>query len=356
MNKMSFRWYGDGDLITLAQIKQIPGVTEIVSELPNIPNGEVWPGEQIAGLKAKINQSGFEFHVVESLHVHDAIKLGTADRDHYIENYRQSLVNLAANGITTVCFSFMPVFNWTRTDFSYRLPDGSTSLAFKQQELEGGIDSFLANFKRQNGGVELPGWSSRRIAELPDIYRQFQGITEEQLRSNLAYFVKQILPTCERVGITLAIHPDDPPMPLFGLPRIYKNASDIRQIMNLADSKQLGITLCVGSLGENPKNDVPGIIREFVPSGRVPFVHVRNLKWDGDGDFHETAHLSSEGSLDMYEIMKALHDSKFTGNIRPDHGRMIWGEQGRPGYGLYDRAMGINYLNGLWEAIDKTNK
>jgi mannonate dehydratase len=172
----------------------------------------------------------------------------------------------------------------------------------------------------------------------------------------LKYFLDEIIPVCEECDVRMAMHPDDPPRPLFGLPRIYKNREDMLAIEQLHESKYNGFTICTGSLGENPANDVPAIIREFVAKDRAPFIHARNIKFMGnEGDFHESAHLSSEGSLDMYEIMKALYDTGFDGYIRPDHGRDIWGEEGRPGYGLYDRALGITYLNGLWEAIEKEN-
>jgi len=241
----------------------------------------------------------------------------------------------------------------THLDVAFKLPDGSTDLAFEHQYVEGDPEEIIKSVEKNSNGYVLPGWEPERLATVKNLFAAYQNVDEQKLADNLNYFLNAILPTCEAVGIKMAIHPDDPPRPLFGLPRIMKNRDDMLRIEKMYDSPNNGFTLCTGSLGENPINDVPAIIREFVGRNKVPFVHARNIKFMENGDFHESAHLSSEGSLDMYEIMKALHDAHFDGYIRPDHGRMIWGETGRPGYGLYDRALGITYLNGLWEAIDK---
>jgi mannonate dehydratase len=183
--------------------------------------------------------------------------------------------------------------------------------------------------------------------------KKYESITEDDLFENLKYFLEEILPVCKENDIKMAIHPDDPPWPIYGLPRIMTGKENIRKLLDMVDDPYNGLSLCSGSLGSNPDNNVPDIIREF--GNRIHFGHVRNLKFDGNGKFHETSHLSDDGSLDLFEIMKAYYDIGYEGYIRPDHGRMIWGEKARPGYGLYDRALGATYLNGLWEAIEKMN-
>ncbi|SPC37975.1 mannonate dehydratase [Latilactobacillus fuchuensis] len=354
MQKMGFRWYGSNDdPIQLQDIKQIPGTTQVVGALFDIPVGEVWPKVKIAALKQQVEAAGLNLEVIESVNIHDDIKIGLPSRDQYIENYKETIRNLAEYGIKVICYNFMPIFDWVRTDLAFKLPDGSTDLAFEHQYVEGDPEEIIKSVEKNSNGYVLPGWEPERLSTVKNLFAAYQNVDEQKLADNLNYFLNAILPTCEAVGIKMAIHPDDPPRPLFGLPRIMKNRDDMLRIEKMYDSPNNGFTLCTGSLGENPINDVPAIIREFVGRNKVPFVHARNIKFMENGDFHESAHLSSEGSLDMYEIMKALHDAHFDGYIRPDHGRMIWGETGRPGYGLYDRALGITYLNGLWEAIDK---
>lgn len=357
MQNTGFRWYGSNDdPIKLQAIKQIPGTTQVVGALFDIPVGEVWPKEKIAALKAEVEAAGLKLEVIESVNIHDDIKIGLPSRDQYIENYKTTIRNLAEYGIKVICYNFMPIFDWVRTNLAYELPDGSTDLAFEHRFVEGDPEDIIKSVEKDSNGYVLPGWEPERLAEVKHLFKAYQSVDEQKLAENLDYFLNAILPTCEEVGIKMAIHPDDPPRPLFGLPRIMKNRDDMLRIEKMYESPNNGFTLCTGSLGENPDNDVPAIIREFVGRNKVPFVHARNIKFMTDGDFHESAHLSSEGSLDMFEIMKALHDSHFDGYIRPDHGRMIWGEVGRPGYGLYDRALGITYLNGLWEAIDKMDR
>ena len=189
------------------------------------------------------------------------------------------------------------------------------------------------------------------MARLKELFALYAPVTEEMLFNNLVYFLKAILPTCEKYGIRMAIHPDDPAWPVFGLPRIVTGGEKLLRLMRAVDSPCNGVTLCTGSLASNPDNDVPAIIRSL--KGRIPFAHVRNIRRSGPRDFEEAAHLSVDGSLDMYEIIRALYETGFDGVIRPDHGRMIWNEQAMPGYGLYDRALGACYLSGLWEAVDK---
>ncbi|MCI1858814.1 MAG: mannonate dehydratase [Sporolactobacillus sp.] len=355
---MTFRWYGaNNDKITLSQIRQIPGCEGVVGALFDIPVGEVWPKEKIAALKKQVEDAGLKLEVIESVNIHDDIKIGRPSRDKYIENYIETIRNLADYGIKVICYNFMPVFDWVRTELAYRLPDGSTDMAFDHTKVEGDPEDIIKSVENNSNGYILPGWEPERLAQVRELFKAYEGIDEQKLRNNMQYFLEAIIPTCEEVGIKMAMHPDDPPRPLFGLPRVYKNREDMLKIAAMVDSPYNGFTLCTGSLGENPDNDVPALIREFVGKGKVPFVHARNIKFMNDqGDFHESAHLSSQGSLDMYEIMKALHETHFDGYIRPDHGRMIWGETGRPGYGLYDRALGITYLNGLWEALEKANR
>ncbi|AJK48747.1 mannonate dehydratase [Burkholderia plantarii] len=342
---MSFRWYGDTDPVPLQYIRQIPGVTQIVSAVYDEPVGEVWPLAKIEALKAKIEAAGLRFEVVESVPVHEDIKLGKPTRDRLIANYQQTLRHLAAAGIQVVCYNFMPVFDWTRTELAKTLEDGSTCLAFSTEEVER-IDP--------GQGISLPGWdSSYRPEELKALLAEYREIDEARLWANLETFLKAIVPVAAECGIRMAIHPDDPPRPIFGLPRIVKNRDDLARILQAVDHPANGLTLCSGSLGAGPQNDVEALVREFGAMGRIHFAHIRNVKITPEGDFEEAAHLSSCGSLDIAAIVKAYHDTGFTGYARPDHGRMIWGETGRPGYGLYDRALGAVYLNGIWEALEK---
>ncbi|MDR1711441.1 MAG: mannonate dehydratase [Propionibacteriaceae bacterium] len=353
--KMGFRWYGsDNDPIPLQHIRQIPGVTQIVGALFDIPAGEVWPRERIAALRAEVEAAGLALEVIESVNIHDDIKIGRPSRDRYIANYIATIENLAAHQIKVICYNFMPVFDWIRTSLRYELPDGSFALALERAVVAGSAQDVMRRVTDSAGGFLLPGWEPERLADLQGLLDAYAEVDNAALTDNFRYFIKAVMPVCERLDVKLAVHPDDPPSELFGLPRIVKDAADLRVIESFHDSPYHGFTICTGSLGENPDNDVPAIIREFAGRGKVPFVHARNIKRLPNGDFHESAHLSSEGSLDMYEVMRALHDTGFDGYVRPDHGRDIWGERGRPGYGLHDRALGVAYLNGLWEAIQKS--
>jgi mannonate dehydratase len=340
--KMSFRWFGDGDPVPLAYIRQISGVEQIVSAVYEVKVGETWPLAAIENLKRRIEAAGLKFEVVESVPVHEDIKLGLPGRERLIANYQQTIRNCAAAGIRVICYNFMPVFDWTRTDMAHTLPDGSTTLGF---------DAATVRELDTSRGVALPGWdSSYAPGELKDLLTAYRGIDEEALWRNLEYFLRAIVPVAEEVGVRLAMHPDDPPRPIFGLPRIVKNRADLLRLVNIVDSPANGITLCSGSLGADLCNDVASLVREFGAMGRIPFAHLRNVAVDEEGSFHETSHRSCDGSLDMAAIVRAYHEVGFDGYVRPDHGRMIWGETGKPGYGLYDRALGAVYLNGLWEA------
>jgi mannonate dehydratase len=351
--KMTFRWFGPkDDCITLEQIRQIPGKPGVVGTLYDIPAGEVWPKERIAALKNMVNAAGLSLEVIESVNIHDAIKTGAPDRDRCIENYITTIKHLSEFGIKVICYNFMPVFDWTRSDLFKPLDDGSTALSYEQRVIDK-IDpeNIAETIAKSSRGFLMPGWEPERMERLKELFAAYKDVSEEKLVANFKYFLTAIMPACEKHQVKMAVHPDDPPWEIFGLPRIVRNAQDVRRLFSLADSPCNGLTLCTGCFGANPDNDIPAMIREFGP--RIHFTHVRNVKVHARGDFNEVSHLSSDGSLDVYEIMKAYYETGFSGYIRPDHGRMIWNEQGRPGYGLYDRALGIAYLNGLWEALRK---
>lgn len=354
--QMSFRWFGTGyDSVTLAQIRQVPGVTGIITTLYGTTPGEVWKIEDIRSLKKEVEDAGLRIVGIESVNIHDSIKIGSPDREQYIENYITTLERLGQEGIKLVCYNFMPVFDWTRSDLAKLRSDGSTVLAYDQKKIDAiNPDTMLAEMDANSNGYILPGWEPERMARLKELFEMYKDVTDEKLFENLVYFLNRIRPVCLKYGIRMAIHPDDPAWPVFGLPRIVTSGEKLQRLMKAVDDPFNSVTLCTGSLSSNPDNDIPSIIRSL--KGRIPFAHVRNTKHNGPGDFEEAAHLSSDGDLDMYEIMKALHETCPDTVIRPDHGRMVWGEVAMPGYGLYDRAMGATYLNGLWEAIDKASK
>ena len=357
--KMGWRWYGEGnDPITLNDIKQIPGVTSIVWALHNKMPGEIWEIDEIQKVADQIHAYGFDMDVVESVNVHDDIKIGLPTRDKYIENYKQCIRNLSKFGVKVICYNFMPIFDWTRTDLFHPVGDGSTALFYQkdmiQDDYKAMADYILGFTEKYN--MTFPGWEPERMAKLDELFKAYAPVTKEKLWENLKYFLEALMPTCRECDIKMAIHMDDPPWDIFGLPRICTNAENVRRILSLVDSPYNGLTLCSGSMGSNPCNDIPAMVREFGAQGRIHFAHVRNIRFTGPGQFEEAAHFSGDGSLDLYEIMKAYHDVGFDGYIRPDHGRMIWDEQGRAGYGLYDRALGAVYLSGLWEALEKGSK
>ena len=358
--EMTFRWYGaDQEKITLDQIRQIPGIKGVVGCLMDIPVGDVWPEDRIAALVKHVEDHGLTLKVIESVNIHDDIKVGLPSRDKYIENYKQTIRNLSKYGIKVICYNFMPVFDWVKSDLDYELPDGSKTLCFEKKDIPDDPNELLDRYSKGTNGFVLPGWEPERLTHVKHLFEIYRDVDEAKLRENLVYFLKAIMPTCEECDVKMAIHPDDPPYSMFGLPRIIKNRDDLDWLCNAVDTPYNGITLCTGSIAEDPANDVYAILEEFTRRGRIHFAHVRNIKYLHPGenkDFYESAHLSEEGSLDMYRIVQALHDNGFTGFIRPDHGRMIWGETGRPGYGLFDRALGVAYINGLWEALEKKGK
>lgn len=343
--QMTFRWYGKTDPVTLEKIRQIPGVTGIVSAIYDVPVGEAWSLERIMQLKKEVEDAGLTLSVIESVPVHEDIKMGCGDRDRYIENYCTTLKNLAKAGIDCVCYNFMPVFDWTRSDLAHELPDGSNALIYD--------DETVKKMNPLSGDLSLPGWdASYTKDDMRSLLEKYRSITEEDLWNNLKYFLDRVIKVAEEVKVKMAIHPDDPPWSIFGLPRIITNKKNIERFLKLYDSKYNGLTLCSGSLGVDAKNDIPDIIRTFCD--RIHFAHIRNIKITGEHCFEEAAHKTDAGSLDIFEIIKAYHDCGFDGYIRPDHGRMIWGETGRPGYGLYDRALGAVYINGIWEALERS--
>ena len=352
--EMTMRWFGTGfDTVTLKQIRQVPGVTGVITTLYDTEPGEVWSTERIRALKAEVEAAGLHISGIESVNIHDAIKVGTPDRDKYIDNYIETLENLGREDIHMVCYNFMPVFDWTRTELARVRPDGSTVLAYSQAAMDKiNPENMFASLSKDSNGAILPGWEPERMAKIKELFEMYKDVTDEKLFENLKYFLEIIMPVCDKYDINMAIHPDDPAWSVFGLPRIIINLDNIKRMMKMVDNPHNGITFCSGSYGTNRENDLPGMIRAL--KGRIHFAHVRNLKFNSDDDFEESAHLSSDGTFDMYEIMKALYDIGFDGPIRPDHGRMIWDEVAMPGYGLYDRALGATYLNGLWEAIVKS--
>lgn len=355
--KMGFRWFGErDDSVTLQQIRQIPGVTDVVGALHDLPAGEEWPAERVVALRDQIEAAGLAMRVVESVNVHDDIKIGAPGRDLYIDRYRETVRRLGAIGVEVICYNFMPIFDWLRTELAHRLPDGSFTMAY-DHAIASGIDpdTLLVQMAAGSNGFSLPGWEPERLVDLRTLFDRYAGIDGDGLRANLRYFLEGVVDVCEEAGVTMAIHPDDPPHPMFGLPRVVSTAEDLQAVLDMVDHPRNGLTLCTGSLAANPANDVVAIVRRFTPTGRVPFAHLRNIRWTGSGQFHESAHLSREGSLDMVEIVTAFHESGFDGYVRPDHGRMIWGETGRPGYGLYDRALGAMYLQGIWEAVEQSS-
>ncbi len=341
---MTFRWFGQDDPIPLAHIRHIPGVSGVVSALYDVPVGAAWTRERLERLKGEIEGAGLSFAVVESIPVHEDIKLGRPGRERLIANYCESVRAMGTARIPVLCYNFMPVFDWLRTDLAHPLADGSTALAYD--------DRALAAVDLSRGTGDLPGWATAYGPdELQRLLAAYRDVDAERLWDNLAYFLERVVPAAADAGVRMAIHPDDPPWPIFGLPRIICKGSDLERLVALVDSPANGVTFCTGSLGADPENDLPAMVRRIGP--RIHFAHCRNVRVTGERRFHETAHPSACGGVDLYAVLRALSDVGFAGPMRPDHGRMIWGERGRPGYGLYDRALGAMYLQGLWEGLTR---
>ncbi len=344
--KLSFRWYGADDPVTLEKIRQIPTMHSIVTAIYDVPVGEVWPEEKIAALKKAVEDAGLHFEVIESVPVHEDIKLGRPARGRYIEAYCENVRRLGRAGVKCICYNFMPVFDWTRTQLDRQLPDGSKALVYYVEQLK--------KMDPLTGELSLPGWdSSYKKEDLQKLFDAYKEVDEEKLWENLGYFLRAVIPVAEEAGIRMAIHPDDPPYPIFGLPRVITCEENLDRFLKIVDSPANSLTLCTGSLGCAKFNNIPALVDKYAAMDRIGFMHVRNVLLLEDGSFEESAHYSGCGSLDIFAIMQALHRRHFKGYLRPDHGRMIWGEQGRPGYGLYDRALGASYITGLWEALSR---
>lgn len=353
--KMSFRWYGrDNDAIALSDIRQIPGVTGIVWALHNKLPGEVWDTQEIAEVKDQITAYGFNMDVVESVNVHDNIKIGLPDRDVYIENYIRTIRNLAPFGVKVICYNFMPIFDWTRTDLFHPVGDGSTALYYEKRMIQNDpkemADYILGNLH----GLTFPGWEPERMARLDELFAAYRPVTKEKLWENLKYFLEALMPVCHETGIKMAIHMDDPPWDIFGLPRLLVDEPSIDRFLRMVDDPHNCLTLCSGSLSANPENRVADIVRKHCD--RIAFAHIRNVKHFPNGDFSEASHRDCDGDTGILEIIKAYHDCGYEGYVRPDHGRHLWTEGPgtvRPGYGLYDRALGIMYILGAWDMLER---
>ena len=345
--KMTFRWYGPNDSITLSDIRQIPGMTGVVTAVYDTPVGTVWSNESLYKIKKACDDAQLETEVIESVPVHEDIKLGRGKRDEYIANYCENIRRLSQIGVKCICYNFMPVFDWLRTNLHTPAADGSNSLSYNHSEI----------LSLDPKHLSLPGWDeSYTPEELQGLLKSYEGMTHEQLFNNLVYFLEAVIPVCKETGITMAIHPDDPPWDCFGLPRIISCADDYERLFAAIPDNANGITFCTGSLGAGRNNDLVKMAYEYSQRGKIHFAHIRNIIYSNELDFREVGHKTECGSLDIYNIVKALVKGGFNEYVRPDHGRNIWGEDGKPGYGLFDRALGACYLNGLFEAIEKGEK
>lgn len=346
--KIGFRWYGLEDNIPLRFIRQIPNVKNIVSAVYSVKVGSVWPIKDLENLKKECKKNGLNFDVVESIPVHEDIKLGKRNFKEYINNYKENIRRCKKVGIKVICYNFMPVFDWTRSSLNHVREDGSTCLSFNKKEIDN-IDPTK---------LTLPGWdSSYTSKEMSSLINEYKELGADGLWKNLEYFLKEIIPVAIENDVYMAIHPDDPPFSIFGLPRIISTIDDLRKVISIYDDEHNGLTLCSGSLGCVKTNDYVEMIKEFGNKNRINFVHLRNVKIiDDDGSFEESGHISNQGSLDFAKIVKTFYEVGYKGHVRLDHGRMIWDEKGKPGYGLFDRALGVTYLNGLIEMCEKLIK
>ena len=355
--QMGFRWYGEGnDRISLSDIKQIPGVSTIVWAIHSKMPGEVWTPEEIKAATDPIFGAGFNADVVESVNVHDDIKIGLPTRDTYIDNYIQTIRNLAPFGVKVICYNFMPIFDWTRSDLFHPVGDGSTALYYQKDMIQDdpkAMADYVMGFTEKYH-MTFPGWEPERMAKLDELFEKYKDVTKEKLWDNFRYFLERLMPVCRETGIKMAVHMDDPPWDIFGLPRLLVDEASIERFLRMVDDPHNCLTLCSGSLNANPDNNVAAIVRKHCD--RIAFAHIRNVKHFPNGDFSEASHRDCDGDTGILDILRAYHDCGYEGYIRPDHGRHLWDEKPgnvRPGYGLYDRALGIMYMLGAWDLMDK---
>jgi mannonate dehydratase len=387
----TFRWYGPSDPVTLQAISQA-GATGVVTALHHIPSGEVWTIEEILKRKNIVEAAGLRWSVVESVNVHESIKTASPDRGKYADQYITSLKNLAQCGINIVCYNFMPVLDWTRTDIDFRLPNGASALRFhapalaafdlyileregaytefsKQQQdaAKAYLDGLDPDQKKQlvtNIMAGLPGTKDvLTVDQFRGHLEKYKGIEADQLKKNLAWFLQMVIPEAEKAGVKMCIHPDDPPFPIMGLPRVVSKEEDLVGLLNACPSPSNGLTFCTGSLAARGDNDLPAMIDRL--GTHIHFLHLRNVKREPDGSFYEDNHL--EGSSDMYAIMKSvMREQKRRADVgrddvaipmRPDHGHKLLDDFNYdtfPGYSATGRLKGLAELRGLELGIKKT--